>query len=169
MDHLPEMRLFFKHVGDLMEQAEEGHGIVQQLFSNRWRGGCHYTAACNTYFQGLGADAAKRALYLVTKACYAEPSSVLYGTRPCNFVHDEIILECDDNERAHDVAKELARVMIVGANEFLPDVPARIKPLLARCWSKKAKPVYDANKRLVPWEPKRVDVRLVQELQANQP
>ena len=169
MDHYPEMRIFFKHVGDLMEQSEEGHGIVQQLFSNRWRGGCHYTAACNTYFQGLGADAAKRALYLVTRACYAETSSVLYGSRPVNFVHDEVILEVDDDAYAHDKAMELGRVMIAGANEFLPDVPSRAEPLLARCWSKLAKPTYDANKRLIPWEPKRVDVRLVQELPANQP
>jgi hypothetical protein len=36
------------------------------------------------------------------------------------------------------------------ANEFLPNVPARVEPLLARCWSKKSKPVY-SNGRLVPW------------------
>lgn len=146
----PEMRLFFKHVGELVDE-DTGEAVVEQLFSQRWRGGAHYTAACNTYFQGLGADAAKRALYLVSRACYAETGSVLYGSRPVNFVHDEIILETDDVPGAHDVAMELARVMILGANEFLPDVPARIKPLLARCWSKKAKPVFK-NGRLVPWE-----------------
>jgi DNA polymerase-1 len=164
MDHYPEMRIFFKYVGELMEQSEDGQGVVQQLFSNRWRGGCHYTAACNTYFQGLGADAAKRALYLVTRACYSESSNVLYGSRPVNFVHDEVILEVDDDYYAHDKAIELGRLMIQGANEFLPDVPARAEPLLARCWSKLAKPTYDANKRLIPWEPKRVEVRLVKEL-----
>ena len=45
-------------------------------------------------------------------------------------------------------------MMVKGANEFLPDVPAKAAPLLARCWSKGAKPRFDANKRLVPWEPK---------------
>jgi DNA polymerase-1 len=145
----PEMRLFFKHVGDLVDE-DTGDALVEQLFSKRWRGGCHYTAACNTYFQGLGADAAKRAAYLVSRACYSEPASVLYGSRPVNFVHDEVILETDDAPGAHDVAIELGRVMVLGANEFLPNVPARVEPLLARCWSKKSKPVY-VDGRLVPW------------------
>ena len=145
----PEMRLFFKYVGDLVNE-DTGEALVQQLFSGRWRGGCHYTAGCNTWFQGLGADAAKRAHYLVIRACYAEPENILYGSRPVNFVHDETILEVDDDDRAHDRAVELGRLMVQGANEFLPNVPARVEPLLARCWSKKAKRVLK-NGRLVPW------------------
>ncbi|MHB8387576.1 MAG: DNA polymerase [Acidiferrobacteraceae bacterium] len=145
----PEMRLFFQHVGELVDE-DTGEALVKQIFSDRLRGGCHYTAACNTYFQGLGADAAKRAAYLVSRACYSQPDSVLYGSRPVNFVHDEVILETDDVPGAHEVAMELGRIMVQGANEFLPDVPARVEPLLARCWSKKAKPVY-VEGRLVPW------------------
>jgi DNA polymerase I len=151
LERWPEMREFFRYVGDLIDE-NTGEALVEQVFSQRLRGGCHYTAACNTYFQGLGADAAKRAHYLVTRACYAEPQSVLYGSRPVNQVHDETILETDDNERAHDVAIELGRLMCQGADEFLPDVPSRVKPLLARCWAKDSKPVYDANKRLIPWD-----------------
>ena len=145
----PEMQLFFKHVGELVDE-DTGEATVEQIFSQRWRGGAHYTAACNTYFQGLGADAAKRAAYLVARACYAEPASVLYGSRPVNFVHDELIVEVDDDERAHDKAVELGRVMELGAKEFLPNVPARVEPLLARCWSKKSKPVF-RDGRLIPW------------------
>ena len=149
LERWPEMKLFFKYVGDLVDE-DTGFALVTQLFSNRLRGGCHYTAACNTFFQGLGADAAKRATYLVSRACYAEPTNVLYGSRIVNMVHDELILEVDDNVAAHDKATELGRLMCQGADEFLPDVPARIKPLLARCWSKKAKPVHKEG-RLVPW------------------
>jgi DNA polymerase-1 len=145
----PEMRLFFDHVGKLIDD-DTGKGLVEQLFSKRWRGGAFYTASCNTFFQGLGADAAKRAMYLVSRACYSEPKSVLYGSRPVNFVHDEIIMETADSPKAHDVAIELGRLMVEGANEFLPNVPARVEPLLARCWSKKAKPIY-VDGRLVPW------------------
>lgn len=145
----PEMRRFFHHVGELVHE-DTGEATVEQIFSGRWRGGCHYTAACNTYFQGLGADAAKRATYLVSRACYAEPASVLYGSRICNMIHDELILEVDEDLRAHDKAIELGRLMVLGANEFLPDVPARVEPLLARCWSKKSKPVFKDG-RLVPW------------------
>ena len=145
----PEMRLFFQRVNDLIDE-DTGLGVVEQLFSQRLRGGCFYNAAANTHFQGLGADAAKRALDFVSRACYSEPKSVLYGSRPVNFVHDEVILETDDVPTAHDVAMELGRLMVLGANEFLPAVPARVEPLLARCWSKKSKPVYKDG-RLVPW------------------
>ena len=153
LERWPEMKLFFKHINDLIDE-ETGEARVVQIFSNRIRSGCHYTAAANSFFQGLGADAAKRATYLVSRACYAEPNSILYGSRVVNQVHDELIVETDDTPVAHDVAMELERLMKMGANEFLPDVPARAEPLLARCWSKKSKPVYDANKRLVPWEMK---------------
>ena len=146
----PEMVLFFRHVGDLVDE-DTGEAQVTQLFSDRIRGGCFYCAACNSFFQGLGSDAAKKAHYLVVRACYSEPESVLYGSRAVNFVHDESILEVDDNARAHDKALELGRVMLLGANEFLPDVPARVEPLLARRWSKKAKPVHVGG-RLVPWD-----------------
>jgi hypothetical protein len=87
---------------------------------------------------------------LVSRACYAESASVLYGSRICNMIHDELIVEVTDDESAHDKAIELGRLMVLGANEFLPDVPARVEPLLARCWSKKSKPVFKDG-RLVPW------------------
>lgn len=147
----PEMRAFFSHVGALIDE-DTGIGQLTQIFSNRTRGGCHYTGLANSFFQGLGADAAKRATYLVSRACYAEPTNVLYGSRIVNQVHDELIVETDDTPAAHDVAIELGRLMVEGANEFLPDVPARVEPLLSRCWSKKAKPVF-VEGRLVPWSP----------------
>jgi DNA polymerase-1 len=149
LERWPEMRLFFQRVGDLIDE-DTGLGVVEQIFSQRLRGGCHYTALANSYFQGLGADAAKRATYLVSRACYAEPQSVLYGSRIVNQVHDELIVEVDDDALAHDKAIELGRLMVEGANEFLPNVPARVEPLLARMWSKKAKRVFKDG-RLVPW------------------
>jgi DNA polymerase I len=148
----PEMTKFFDHVSTLV--GDEGEGTIQQIFSNRWRGGCMYCAACNSYFQGLGADAAQRALYLVQRACYdASQESILYGSRTVLFVHDELVVEVKDDSRAHDKAIELSRLMVKGANEFLPDVPARAEPQLARRWSKKAKPVKNEEGRLVPWQP----------------
>jgi DNA polymerase-1 len=149
LERWPEMKKFFQHVSDLLDE-DTGEGQITQLFSQRIRSGCRYTALANSYFQGLGADAAKRAHYLVARACYAETTNVLYGSRPVNQVHDETSLEVDDNDLAHDKAMELGRLMILGANEFLPDVPARIEPLLSRIWSKKAKPVFKEG-RLIPW------------------
>jgi len=148
---LPEMKLYFDYVGQECNN-DEGLARVVHLFSGRIRGACTYTAACNSRFQGLGADAAKRALWRVSRASYAEPDSPLYGSRVVNFIHDEIISEVRDDAFAHDAAYELARLMVLGANEFLPDVPAKTEPLLMRHWSKDAKALFDEKGRLVPWD-----------------
>ena len=147
----PEMKKFFAYVGGLVDE-DTGEGVMQHLFSERWRGGCHYTAMCNSFFQGLGADAAKRALYLVVRACYADESSVLYGSRPVLFCHDEIVMEVLNDERAHEKAVEMSRLMCEGANEFLPNVPAKADPALMTRWSKEAQAVF-VDGRLVPWSP----------------
>ena len=95
------------------------------------------------------ADAAKNAGFLVSRACYVEPTSPLYGSRIVNFVHDELIIEAPE-EKAHEAAMELARVMVAGASVLMPDVPPKVEPLLMRRWSKKAKPLYEGE-TLIPW------------------
>jgi DNA polymerase I len=152
LEQWPEMVKYFQYVGDLIDK-DTGEGIIQQLFTNRWRGGCHYTSACNGFFQSLAADAAKRALYLVVRACYAEPDNVLYGSRPVLFCHDEIVAEVDDDRYAHDKAVEMSRLMCLGANEYVPDVPAKADPVLATRWSKKMTAVFGPDGRLIPWSP----------------
>ena len=90
--------------------------------------------------------------------------SPLYGCRLVNYVHDEFILECPE-ERAHEAVMELQRLMVEGAAPYLPDVPPTVsKPIVARCWSKKAQQVWEIGKpgnkhkpandtdRLVPWD-----------------
>jgi DNA polymerase-1 len=153
-EQYPEMRDYFAHVAALCDQDEDGLATIEQVHSRRLRGGCSYTSACNGYFQGLGADATKHAGWLIAKAAYASPESVLFGSRLVNYVHDEFFLETDDTPAAHDVAMEMGRLFLEGVNAFLPDVPAKTQPLLTRVWSKDAEPVYGADGRLVPWEPK---------------
>lgn len=143
----PEFRHYFEWVST---QCGTGKAKMKQVFVDRYRGGCSYTEACNTMFQGLAADAAKHAGFLVSRACYADPASPLYGARIVNFVHDELIVEVRDDETAADAAEELARLMVEGAAKFLPDVPPIAEPLLMRRWSKKAKPARDAGGRLIP-------------------
>lgn len=142
----PEFRAYFDWIST---QCNGSPAKIEQVFVKRFRGGCSYTEACNTLFQGLASDAAKHAGFLVSRACYADPASVLYGGRIVNFVHDELIVEVRDDERAADAAEELARLMVEGASKFLPDVPPIAEPLLMRRWSKKAKPVRDAGGRLI--------------------
>lgn len=164
----PEMELYFDHINTKCQQGKyvDGQGLatIQQLFSKRIRGNIRYTVACNSYFQGLGSDATKNAGWLITKACYVDKESPLYGCYIVNYVHDEFILEAPEG-RAHEVAMELARLMVLGATPYLPDVPPTVsKPLVSRCWSKKARQVWlmgqendnskpaGPNDRLIPWD-----------------
>jgi len=144
----PEFRSYFARVGDICDALNPA---IEQLFVGRTRGGVSYTEACNTLFQGLAADAAKAAGFAVSRACYAEPRSPLFGSRIVNFVHDEIIIETPE-KGAHEAAEELARVMVSGASVLMPDVPPSAEPVLMRRWSKKAKQIRDAQGRLIPWD-----------------
>lgn len=143
-----EASLYFKHVSKL---TARGPSTLVDPFTGRVRGRTGYCDGCNDGFQALGAAVAKRACWLVSRACYAERDSVMYDSRIVNFVHDELIGECDDGPRAHDVAKELERLMVAAAAEYMPDVPAKAPPLLSDCWSKSAVAVYGPDGRLVPW------------------
>ncbi len=127
-------------------------GTETHIFSGRVRGGARYSALCNGRFQGLGADAAKNALWLVTKACYVDVNSPLYGWRVVAFVHDELIAEgpmgdCDA------AAREMSRLMCEGANVFVHDCPVEAPPVAMMLWSKGAYAVTDDQGRLVPWAP----------------
>jgi len=145
----PEFEAYFRWVGD---QCEEAIPVVRQLYSGRVRANVSFTEACNSYFQGLAADAAKATGFLIARECYADPCSVLFGARPCNFVHDEFIVEVTDDGRAADAAERLAALMVKGAKPWLPDLDVTAEPYLMRRWSKKAKPVRDEEGRLIPWD-----------------
>ena len=149
----PEMRLFFDRIAALTSNPM-GLGECTLPRVGMIRAGARFTELCNTHFQGLAAAAAKRAGWLIARACYTDRSSPLWNARPVNFIHDQWIVEVDDSPLAHDCAMELSRLMGEGARELLPDCTPKAEPLLARCWSKRACPVFDAYGRLVPWEPK---------------
>jgi DNA polymerase I-like protein with 3'-5' exonuclease and polymerase domains len=136
---------------------------VVQPGSGRVRGGCFFTAACNTIFQGRAADGAKRAGWYLAQECYlgygklwpddGRARSPLYGSRPVLFVHDEFILEVP-KATAHEATLRQSEVMIAGMKEVVPDVKVGTEYAIARRWYKGAGAAYDENKRLVPWEPK---------------
>lgn len=125
--------------------------VVEQLYVGRVRAGCSYTVSNNTKFQGLGGDITKAAGFQIAKACYADPSSPLFGARIAIFVHDEFVVSCPE-ERMIEGAAELVRLMTTGMPATLcPDVPLHTVPVIARRWSKKAKPV-ERDGRMVPWD-----------------
>jgi DNA polymerase I-like protein with 3'-5' exonuclease and polymerase domains len=148
----PEFHRFFLYVRHMVE-AGGGEATVRQLFSGRVRGGCRFTVACNTLFQGLGADGALAALFAVTERAYVfhEDTPNMLGIRPWNFVHDQILADVR-REVSHEAAFETARVMVEACNRFLPDVPTKAEPALSKAWSKNVESVYDENQRLVAWD-----------------
>lgn len=153
----PEMKSYFAIISEITSEA--GSRCIEQLGSGRRRGDVGFTDASNGMFQGLVADMAKVALYLVTRACYVGGGALLpghtvtplLGCLPILFVHDEIILEAPE-EQAADAAEECRLIMEAVQETWMPDVPAAAEAKLARRWSKSAKPTRDRHGRLIPWE-----------------
>jgi hypothetical protein len=143
------------------EPEMQGKSRIEQLRSGRVRGGCGYNDGCNTLFQGMAADGAKRAGWMIFKECYLEDPyrdgkgpTALFGSRLVLFLHDEFVLETRDNENAPLAAARLAHLMITGMKHFTPDVKVKADPLLMRRWYKDAEPKFNAEGVLIPWEPK---------------
>lgn len=134
----PEARLYHSYISDMFPY-DGGEIGVEQFISGRVRGGCGYTQACNTLFQGLLADAGKHAGFAIAKACYVDRLSPLYGSYIVNFPHDEFIVEVPE-DRAPWAAEELSRLMHEKAADFIPNVTPVAEPLLSKRWSKSAKP-----------------------------
>lgn len=161
----PEWRDYFRWVRNQLEidleeiNSDNEHtvkmslrGAFEQLRVGRVRGRCRFTEACNTFFQGLGSDVAKRAFWGVTKRCYTRVlGSQLYGARPVGFIHDEILAELFE-ELAHEQAFEMAKVMVDEGNTLLPDVPVKCVPALSKRWCKEAEAVFDKSGRLQPYD-----------------
>lgn len=140
------MKPYFDRVSNL---TAGGKGTVKQSRSGRVRGGCYYTQACNTYFQGLAADGAKRALWEVTQKCYNAPSNVLFGSRVAGFFHDEIMLEIPD-DRIHEGGIELETTMTSAMRVYTPDVRSDAGAAAMLRWYKEADPVFHEGRR-TPW------------------
>ena len=114
--------------------------------------GLGYTNGANLQFQGRAAQSGKRAAYRIARQCYYDRRSPLFGARPCNFVHDEFVLEADEGYH-HQVAEMLTTTMVEAMEEICPDVPSRVEACASTRWVKAAKPVHDDQGRLGVWEP----------------
>jgi hypothetical protein len=145
----PEAVIYFDYIQSLGKGA-----VIEELFTGRKRGGCSYTDAANGYFSSLAASAAKAAWFRLARECY-DPSreSLLFGSRPVNFVHDQFFLETPDDTGAHDRAMRVKEIMETETRPFLPDVPATTDPCLADRWAKSAEAIFDKHGRLQVWSP----------------
>lgn len=128
----PEISKYFKHI-----QAVFGYkGPFSYSTNTRFRNNCTYTTCSNgELLQSLSADGAKNALYKVGRACYDNQlKSSLYGAKFSWFIHDEIGIE---TKGQGDEGEELARLMIEGMREVLPDVRVTCEVMYMDRWSKK--------------------------------
>ena len=132
----PEMQQYFNYIGGLTDNPD-GVAYIQQLFSDRVRGKSGYCQSCNTMFQGLAADGCKEALWLITKECFFDESSPLYGTRMVAFIHDEVLAESPEGKAAA-AAERMVELMIQGMKKFVPNVKISADPWMARRWYKGA-------------------------------
>lgn len=158
MDRYPEMPGYFGWV----QRTLGGGRTIQQFVSERVRGGVRAPAAANTLFQGLGADGAKYAAWVMAMGAYGgiapadappeivEACRVFEGARPVLFLHDEILCELPEN-RAAEMAAAQSAIMVWAMERHTPDVTARATPVLMRRWIKGAKPRF-LDGRLVPVE-----------------
>lgn len=145
-----EMPEYFNWITKTLNQSA---GELTQFISKRVRGGLNGPRGANTLFQGLAADGAKRALWKITRECYLDKTSPLYGSRLLTFAHDETLMEHREDV-AHEAAMRQAQLMEEGMREVVPDVKiAKIEPALMRRWYKDAESRFDSNGRLIPWEP----------------
>jgi hypothetical protein len=141
----PEMKEYLAWCDHLTE-GEVGHVIHAR--SGLCRGRVFYTEICNGFFQERIACVAKDALWEIALRQFCGPGP-LFGTHQVAFVHDENVLETPE-ERGHEVAMDLKSVMEASILRWCPDVPGTASVVLARRYSKSAKPVW-RDGRLMPW------------------
>lgn len=152
----PEAALYFEWINRQLAQRGAGEKksrtvTIEQSKSGRLRGGCWYTQAANTLFQGFCADIFGVAMWRVSREMYTVQTSPLFGSRLVNALHDEGFSEIVI-EKAHAAAHRQAQIQIEVGQEWGPDVRWTCEPaLMAERWYKAAEPVY-VDGQLVPWD-----------------
>ena len=145
----PEMSQYFEYVKSIAGRNRTG--VHTHPVSGFRRASAGFSDTANSGFQTLAAHASKAALWEVTRKCFTDDTSYLYGSRPVLFVHDEVILESPDFA-AHLVAEDMPPIMVEAMERWTPNVPAAASAHLMRAWSKRARAVHDDAGKLVPWE-----------------
>jgi DNA polymerase-1 len=83
----------------------------------------------NAPIQGTSADILKRALRLLNDELRSTSGRIV------NIIHDEIVVEVDDNEAA-EVEQKVERAMCAAGEEYLQTVPVKVETQIAGEWTK---------------------------------
>jgi hypothetical protein len=127
--------------------------------TGRLRANASYCARHNTVFQGLAADGAKLALWDLWRA----------GYRIVNFIHDEVLVEVPATSDLTGHAQNIARLMIKGMQQVVPDVRVDVKFAAADRWHKSAKAEFGPDGRLMLYSPTRVQHRSAETAAEDRP
>lgn len=162
----PEEIEYFRMITAMVDSGRP----VRQLKSGRIRGDLRFTSLSNSLFSGRVADAFKEILFNLAEECYTGRctskhihggdlctvmgKSVLYGSRPAMFLHDEPILEHPELS-LHERAEKQRRVVVDGLSIWMPDVPCTSAAVAMRRWQKGSEPLF-VDGKLVPVKPEKV-------------
>jgi len=83
----------------------------------------------NAPIQGTSADILKRALRLLNDELRDTSAKIV------NIIHDEIVVEVDENE-SQDIAAKVERAMCAAGEEYLHTVPVKVEHQIASEWAK---------------------------------
>jgi DNA polymerase I-like protein with 3'-5' exonuclease and polymerase domains len=83
----------------------------------------------NAPIQGTSADILKRALRLLSDELRETSAQIV------NIIHDEIVVEVDEDEAA-DVAQKVEHAMVAAGEEYLETVPVKVESQIASEWTK---------------------------------
>lgn len=181
----PENDPYFTIVGKMIDRTV-GHGTIRQLMSGRIRGGVSFTAAANGFFQGRVADAMKDILWRLAYECYTGIEtdrdcrsmgrrSILFGSRPVMFLHDEPILE-HPLETIDERAERQREIVVESLSKWMPDIPCTSSAVAMLRWQKGAEPLFlclnghfggrricecGQRGKLVPVKPEKVDGKVL--------
>ena len=125
------------------EMAEYFRWVKRQLpnialpcGSRRKRRTEFFTEAANYGFQGLAADGAGLAAWDLFLECYVNKSSVLFGSKPVMFVHDQFIVETKKTHNVQEKLEALCELMRKNFNKVVPDVPCGVEGEVKALWTK---------------------------------
>jgi hypothetical protein len=164
----PEMRPYFAIIGNMVREQD---GTIRQLVSGRIRGDVRFTAAANSFFSGLVADAMKDCCWVLAYECYTgrcywcrgscstmgadgvfevactrcggHGTSPLHGSRPSMFLHDEPILEHPEGPDLRARAERQERTVVWCLEKWMPGIPFSSSYVVTRRWQKGAKRLKD--------------------------
>lgn len=120
-----------------------------------YRAGCFFTSAANgAFLQTPAAEGFMKALWEVVRECYDySRQSLLYGSASVLApIHDEIIAEVPVDDDLHDRATRIAEIMRREMSSILEGIRIGVEPVAMLKWDKRAKPTFDAQGKLIPWQ-----------------